>query len=103
MDITPIEGMDALEPTMKINKTADKTAYMNEYMKKKYHEDPIKTKMYKNSLNTRKKYKIDESTWAKYKHTLHHIVSIKEMIDQLPEGHFERFLLEYRNLKFELI
>ena len=90
-------------PTMKVNKTADKTAYMCEYMKKKYHEEPTKTKMYKNSLNTRKKYKIEEATWDKYRHTHHHIVCIKEMIDELPEGHFERFLMEYKTLKFEPI
>jgi hypothetical protein len=71
-------------------------------MKKKYHEDPVKSKMYKNSLYTKKKYNINEETWNKYKENLHHIFKMKEMIDELPPGVFECFLMEYKTLSFKI-
>jgi hypothetical protein len=83
-------------------KTANLNQYMNDYMKKKYHEDPIKSKMYKNSLYTKKKYNINEETWNKYKENLHHIFKMKEMIDELPPGVFECFLMEYKTLSFKI-
>lgn len=90
--------MEATEQRTK--KTANLKEYMNDYMKKKYHEDPVKSKMYKNSLYTKKKYNIAEETWNKYKENLHHIFKMKMMIDELPPGVFECFLMEYKTLKF---
>ena len=82
------------------NKTANMNQNMNEYMRKKYREDPVKSKMYKNSLYTKKKYNITEDTWNKYKENLHHIYRMKLMIDELPPGVFECFLMEYKTLTF---
>jgi len=94
--------MDASTPATepRAKKTANMNAYMNEYMKKKYHEDPVKSKNYKNSLYTKKKYNINEDTWNKYKENLHHIYRMKMMIDELPPGVFELFLMEYKTLVF---
>ena len=92
--------MEATEQRTK--KTANLKEYMNDYMKKKYHEDPVKSKMYKNSLYTKKKYNINEETWNKYKENLHHIFKMKEMIDELPSGVFECFLMEYKTLSFKI-
>jgi hypothetical protein len=58
--------------------------------------------MYKNSLYTKKKYNINEETWNKYKENLHHIFKMKEMIDELPPGVFECFLMEYKTLSFKI-
>lgn len=88
-------------PIITPKKTANMKAYMNEYMKKKYHEDPVKAKMYKNSLYIKRKYNINKHLCDKYKYFLHHIVSMKKMIDELPDGVFECFLMEYKTLNFE--
>jgi hypothetical protein len=88
-------------PTSK--KTANINKYMNEYMTAKYHQNPVKAKMYKNSLYIRKKYKIDETIWNKYKENLHHIVLMKNMIDELPNDVFLQFLAEHKTLVFEPI
>ena len=82
-------------------KTANIKQYMNDYMTHKYHQDPVKAKMYKNSLNIRKKYKIEDDIWGKYKENLHHIVMMKRMIDELPADVFIQFLGEYKTLNFE--
>jgi hypothetical protein len=93
--------MDAPTPTeQRPKKTANMNAYMNAYMKAKYHEDPVKSKNYKNSLYTKKKYNINDETWNKYKENLHHIFRMKTMIDELPSGVFELFLMEYKTLNF---
>lgn len=88
------------EQPKKQKKTADMNAYMNEYMKNKYKQDPVKTKNYKNSLYIKKKYNIKEDMWNKYKENLHHVYFIKKMVDELPCGVFECFLMEYKNIKF---
>lgn len=91
--------MESTQTTPK--KTADMKAYMNDYMKKKYAADPVKAKMYKSSLYIKNKYKINDAVCEKYKNSLHHIVMMKKMIDELPDGVFECFLTEYKTLKFE--
>jgi hypothetical protein len=88
-----------LEQPKKVKKTENINAYMNEYMKNKYKEDPVKSKKYKNSLYIKKKYNIKEEAWNKYKENLHHIYHIKKMVDELPTGMFECFLMEYKNIK----
>jgi hypothetical protein len=86
---------------IKEKKTADINKYMSTYMKKKYYENPVQHRNYKNSLNIRKKYIIDEKTWEKYKDNLYAVITLKETIDALPEGTFEKFLMEYKTLHFE--
>ena len=92
-----IKEMD--EP-IKEKKTANLNKYMSEYMKKKYDENPIAHRNYKNSINIKKKYIIDEKTWEKYKENLYAVITLKETIDALPEGAFEKFLMEYKTLNF---
>lgn len=79
----------------------DYKKYIADYMRLKYHENPVYQRKYKNSLNIKKKYNITPEIWDKYKENLHAIVSLKEIIDELPEGYFERFLLEFKTIKFE--
>jgi hypothetical protein len=90
-----------METQIKEKKTADINKYMSTYMKKKYYENPTQHRNYKNSLNIRKKYLIDDKTWDKYKENLYAVITLKETIDALPEGAFEKFLMEYKNLHFE--
>jgi hypothetical protein len=90
-----------METPIKEKKTADLNKYMSSYMKKKYYENPTQHRNYKNSLNIRKKYVIDDKTWDKYKDNLYAVITLKETIDALPEGAFEKFLMEYKNLHFE--
>jgi hypothetical protein len=44
---------------------------------------------------------IDDKTWDKYKDNLYAVITLKETIDALPEGTFEKFLMEYKNLHFQ--
>ena len=90
-----------METEIKEKKTADINKYMSSYMKKKYYENPVQHRNYKNSLNIRKKYVIDDKTWEKYKDNLYSVITLKETIDALPEGAFEKFLMEYKTLHFE--
>jgi hypothetical protein len=85
----------------KVKKTSNLNKYMSEYMKKKYNENPQQHRRYKNSLNVKKKYEISEETWSKYGENLYAVVSLKELIDDLPEGYFEKFLMEYKILSFQ--
>ena len=85
----------------KEKKTTNLNKYMSEYMKKRYEENPNHYRKYKNSLNIKKKYHITDEIWEKYRENLYAVVSLKELIDDLPEGYFEKFLLEYRSLSFQ--
>jgi hypothetical protein len=85
----------------KEKKTADLKKYMATYMKKRYDKNPVQSRNYKNSLNIRNKYVIDDKTFDKFKDNLHAVVTLKEMIDSLPEGLFETFLMDYKTLHFE--
>ena len=84
-----------------ISKTEYMKGYMKVYMKKRYHDKHEQTLKYKNSLNVRKAYVIDDATWKKYGHELHSIVTLKETIDSMPEGLFQQFLFEFNSLHFE--
>lgn len=90
-----------METIIKEKKTANLNKYMSEYMKKKYNENPTQQRNYKNSLNIRKKYIIDNKVWEQYKENLYAVVTLKETIDTLPPGVFEKFLMEYKTLHFE--
>ena len=89
-----------METIIKEKKAAKLNKYMSEYMKKKYNENPTQQRNYKNSLNIRKKYIIDNKVWEQYKENLYAVVTLKETIDTLPPGVFEKFLMEYKTLEF---
>jgi len=92
--------MEMQNEPVKEKKTADMNKYMSSYMKKKYYENPTQHRNYKNSLNIKKKYEINSATWEKYKDTLYAVITLKETIDTLPDGAFEKFLMEYKTLNF---
>ena len=73
---------------------------MNEYIKKKYSENKANSRCYKNTMNLRKKVDFTKEQNENYSIYLHHIFKMKEMIDDLPDGMFEKFLSEYKNLNF---
>jgi len=85
----------------KVKKTADMNKYMSDYMKQRYDADPKQYRRYKNSLNAKKKYNIPDEICKKYKDNLYAVVSMKEIIDDLPTGFFEQFLLDYKTLHFD--
>jgi len=82
----------------KVKKTENLNSYMNSYIKKRYENNPVYWRMYKNTLNVKKKYDIPADMAEKYKQSLHHVVKIKEMISELPDGVFETFLTEYKTM-----
>jgi len=81
-------------------KTEDINKYMADYMRKKYKENPQQHRRYRNSLNIKKKYVISPEVWDKYGDNLYTVVSLKQLIDDLPDGYFEKFLMEYKSLNF---
>jgi hypothetical protein len=85
----------------KVKKTADINKYMSNYMKQKYEENPKQYRRYKNTLNVKKKYDIPDEICKKYKDRLYDVVSLKEIIDDLPDGFFEQFLMDYKQLDFK--
>lgn len=105
-EINQINDSDVLEKNEikpKVNKTADYKAYMREWMKKHYTSNPVEHRRYRNSLNVRKRYVITPEIWEKYGSNLYSVVTLKEIIDEMPEGSFEKFLMEYKSLQFEKI
>jgi hypothetical protein len=85
----------------KVKKTADMNKYMSDYMKQRYEANPQQYRRYKNSLNIKKKYDIPDEISKKYKDNLYAVVSMKEIIDDLPAGFFEQFLMDYKTLNFK--
>lgn len=79
----------------------NKSQYMRNYMRKRYTDDPISHRNKKNSLNTKKKYHIKDETATKYGDYLYHIVQMKLLMEELPDGLFESFLCEYKTLHFD--
>ena len=96
-----MEEIKETSQILKVKKTADLNKYMSEYMKKLYSKDPVKNRNYKNSLNIKKKYYITDEVWNEYKEQLYNVVQLKEIIDELPDGMFEKFLMKYKTLKFQ--
>lgn len=74
--------------------------YMNAYLQKRYAENPVRAKQYKNSLNIRKKYDIDEETWKRYGYCLHSVISVCELLKNLPDDMAEHILENRGNLTF---
>jgi hypothetical protein len=85
----------------KVKKTENMNKYMSDYMKQRYEANPQQYRRYKNSLNIKKKYDIPDEISKKYKDNLYAVVSMKEIIDDLPAGFFEQFLMDYKTLNFK--
>lgn len=86
---------------IKVKKTENINAYMANYMKKQYADDPTHRRNYANSISIKKKYVIDDVTWKKYGANLHNVITMTEIIKYMGDAKFEEFLNEYKNLKFE--
>ena len=91
MDNPEMNNMTKTKKDKKIKTKEDYKSYMNEYMKTKYKNDTQRSKMYKNSLNIKKNYEIDDETWSKYGYMLYNIVKMKELAEQLPAGSLRSF------------
>lgn len=74
--------------------------YMTIYMKQKYDENPQKSREYRNSMNTKRKYQISKEEWSKWKEHLHNVVKMKEIIDTLPSDIYQLFLKEQATMNF---
>jgi hypothetical protein len=85
----------------KVKKTENINAYMANYMKKQYENDPAYRRHYANSISIRKKYIIDDTTWKKYGANLHNMITLKEIISYIGEEKFNEFLQEYKTMNFE--
>ena len=84
-----------------ISKSRNSKEYMRNYMREYYKQNPIKSRKYRLSCNTRKKYKISEDILNKYKEDIHHIVKITELLNELNTSSISEFLKEYQTLQFE--
>ena len=85
-----------------LKKSENKRAeYMREYMNRRYKQNPTYAKKYRRTCALMKKINIDEKLYKKYKEDIHHIYEIKRLIDDLNDGNFERFLMEYKTIQFE--
>ena len=95
---------EPLRPQAELLRKEKNKKYMSSYMKKRYVEDPNKYKNYKNNFNIKKKYNVSTEQSLTWNENLYNIIKIKEIIDILPDGLFEKFLIQNKNgnLKFQL-
>jgi len=91
------------EDNLRMKKTDDRTTYNRNYMKNRYAENPTYSRKYRNSCSMRKKYHIDDLTWKEFKEDLYNIIKIKELIEELNPGVFEKFLIKKNALKFDKV
>lgn len=68
------------------------------YIKKREDTDALPKRKYRNTLNAKKKYTIPEPVVKLFGDSLAGIIKMKEIIDGLPDGMFEHFLMEYKTL-----
>lgn len=88
-----------METESKSKKTYNK--YMAGYMKERYQKDITGNRLYRNTLNIKKKYSIDESVLAKYGNFVYNIVTIKELLDLMPIELKQEFLNELPTIEFK--
>jgi len=89
-----------MEDSTEVRKSRNTKEYMREYMRKYYNKDPLKSRKYRLSCTTRKKYKVDNKLLEKYKEDIHHIVKIKELMNELNPESLITFLNEHSSLEF---
>jgi len=73
--------------------------YNREYQKKMYEKDPQRIKKYRNNQNIKKRYNIPADLAEDFKEDLYLVVKMKELIDDMKPGNFEKFLMIKNNLK----
>ncbi len=80
---------DDIEPK---KKTEDRPAYMREYMKKKYKENPEFWRHYKNTLRTKKVHNLSNEEVAMFKDNLATYASIKKIREGLTSQEWDKIV-----------
>ena len=86
-----------------VRKSRNTTEYMRNYMREYYNKNPLKSRKYRLSCNTRKKYVINDDLIEKYKEDIHHVVKIKTLLNELNPQSLIHFMNEYSSLEFKKI
>ncbi len=92
-----------MEDSTDVRKSRNTKEYMRNYMREYYSKNPVKSRKYRLSCTTRKKYNIDEKILERYKEDIHHIVKIKELMNELNPESLISFLNEYSSLDFNKV
>lgn len=92
-----------MEDSTEVRKSRNSKEYMRNYMREYYNKNPVKSRKYRLSCTTRKKYKINEQILNTYKEDIHHIVKIKELMNELNPESLITFLSEHSSLEFNKV
>jgi hypothetical protein len=79
-----------METQTKPNLTADKKAYMREYMKKRYNENKEECRAYKNSVKCRITHNLPAEELKEYGMYLADIHRLRKIKEKLPPDLFEK-------------
>lgn len=79
--------------TEALRKTADKKAYMREYMKKRYDNDKDKSRMYRISLKYKTKYNTPQEEFEEYGIHLANIIRLRKLLEVIPKDILNKVLL----------
>lgn len=79
-------------------KTADKKAYMRDYMRKRYNENKEDCRAYKNSVKCRLTHKLPAEELKEYGKYLADIHRLRKIKEKLPAELFEKVIQEQNNL-----
>jgi ribosomal protein S4 len=97
----PIEVVTSTPAPTKISYTTDKRTYMREYMRKRYNEDIVKARAYKNSLKYKKKYNLSAEDLTTYKEYLADVQKLRKIKAKLPTELFKKCLHEFEEEEAE--
>lgn len=84
----------------KVKKTEDKQKYMREYMKQRYENDKVKSRMYRNTNRLKCNYpNIDKNISDTYKYATAHIMKILQLYSELPTEFREKFTQDFQQFQ----
>lgn len=75
-------------------KTADKKAYMREYMRKRYHDNKEQSRAYKNSVKCKNKNNLPPEELKEFGIYLSDIYRLRMIKQKLPTELFEKIIFE---------
>ena len=81
-------------PTTTTNKTADKKAYMREYMRKRYNENKEDCRAYKNSVKCKATKNLPAEDLKEYGKFLNDIYKLRKIKEKLPTDLFAKIVEE---------
>ena len=96
-----MSDIEQVESVFREMKTANKKVYHKNYMKSYYQDNKEHFKRSKNVSRIKKTYDISNDVSDKYGEYLHHIINIKNLMNEIPENLLNIYLNEYRELSFE--